>query len=231
MHELQSWSKAVYITLTYDDKIATPLLSKDELQRYFKRLRKESGLKIKYYACGEYGDDKERAHYHAIIFGIGTSQEDYDLLNECWGLGFIYIRDVNYKACAYVAKYIGKKITGKMAQLKYRGREAPFQLASQGLGLYHALKNKKMYSKNKFMYNQKGKRQKLPRYYIKKLEIDTSELRHKATQGYFDAEMKHSERLGTNDRGLIARSIELSRLQDNLNKAAKLSLNKARRAF
>ena len=47
----------------------TPLvLRKDHLQKFFKRLRKNTGIKFKYFACGEYGHKYGRPHYHVIFW-------------------------------------------------------------------------------------------------------------------------------------------------------------------
>jgi hypothetical protein len=43
-------------------------ISKKTLQNYIKRLRKNLDHKIRYYAVGEYGDKKQRPHYHLFIF-------------------------------------------------------------------------------------------------------------------------------------------------------------------
>lgn len=50
--------QGIFLTLTYDDLHLPKDLSlhKEDLQNFFKRLRKAlPGVKIKYYACGEYG--------------------------------------------------------------------------------------------------------------------------------------------------------------------------------
>lgn len=90
-----------------------------------KRLRKHYGTKIRYFHCGEYGDDERRPHYHAIIFNHDFSDKLYkqqsntghrlytsDTLNMIWGLGFCLIGDVTFDSAAYVARYITKKVTG-----------------------------------------------------------------------------------------------------------------------
>lgn len=47
----------------------TPLvLRKSHLQKFFKRLRKNTGIKFKYFACGEYGHKFGRPHYHIIFW-------------------------------------------------------------------------------------------------------------------------------------------------------------------
>ena len=51
-------------SLTY-----TPIiLRKDHLQKFFKRLRKNTGVKFQYAACGEYGGTYSRPHYHYIMW-------------------------------------------------------------------------------------------------------------------------------------------------------------------
>lgn len=74
-----------FITLTYNT-LALPLsdrglptLRKADLQAFFKRLRKNTGIQdIKYYAAGEYGTETNRPHYHAIVFNCGTAASYQD---------------------------------------------------------------------------------------------------------------------------------------------------------
>lgn len=44
------------------------VLRKDHVQKFFKRLRKNTGIKLQYAYCGEYGSKKSRPHYHYIIW-------------------------------------------------------------------------------------------------------------------------------------------------------------------
>lgn len=69
--ESLSHKNKCFITLTYrDDKNGTQQVDKKELQNFIKRLRYENPKNnIKYYAAGEYGEKKGRAHYHAVILG------------------------------------------------------------------------------------------------------------------------------------------------------------------
>lgn len=62
------------ISLTYGrddgdnvDHIRAALLTYSDVQKYFKRLRK-SGYVVRYFAVGEYGSTKGRAHWHLIVF-------------------------------------------------------------------------------------------------------------------------------------------------------------------
>ena len=70
LHESEFWEDTIFVTLTYDDEHlpSDRSLVPRDLTLFFKRLRKDLGdRKIKYYACGEYGDTFGRPHYHAII--------------------------------------------------------------------------------------------------------------------------------------------------------------------
>lgn len=134
------------------------------------------GRKIKYFACGEYGGKTGRPHYHAIIFGI--SLDDFQQINknndfyshEAWNKGNIFVGNVTYDSAAYVARYIQKKIFDKRA---YSGRELPFQIQSQGLGLSWAEKNKKILETGSL--KMRGIPLSVPRYYVKKLELDLTD--------------------------------------------------------
>lgn len=127
MHEAQSYKQNSFITLTYDDKHlpADYSIHKDELQRFFKRLRKNTDVKLRYFACGEYGEKNMRPHYHAIIFGYDfpdkvlhtkTKRGDLlyrsQLLEKTWTYGFSLIGDVSFQSAAYVSRYVMKKRKG-----------------------------------------------------------------------------------------------------------------------
>ena len=126
-----------FLTLTYDnDNIPdNEELSPHALCDFLKRLRYYLPYKIRYYACGEYGDKYGRPHYHLIVFGL--SPNDFDYVRSAWSYGFVKCevpRSRDYVA-AYVSGYVTKKI-GSIEQQKeyYGGRYTPFQRCSLGLG-------------------------------------------------------------------------------------------------
>lgn len=107
-------------------------LYKPHLQSFMKNLRADldynyNGLKVRFFACGEYGDVKNthRPHYHIILFGIGLDdlhnkvrvgfnelrQEVYtdSLIQRHWPFGFVSVGDVSWRSCAYVSRYVTKK--------------------------------------------------------------------------------------------------------------------------
>lgn len=141
-------------------------LDKKELQKFIKRLRKKFGDGIRYYAVGEYGSKTMRPHYHAIIWNLPLedlredplrcrSQKGYkilvsDALASCWTVadredplygtskGLHAISEVNWHTCAYVARYVTKKLRGPAAQ-KYidLGIEPEFSIMSRRPGIGH----------------------------------------------------------------------------------------------
>lgn len=111
--EMQSHGDNAFVTLTYDDQHLRlnddlePTLCKRDLQLFFKRLRKRIGP-FRYYACGEYGENTQRPHYHAILFGVSPLLEP-TILKE-WKNGFIFVGSVARESMQYVAGYVTKKL-------------------------------------------------------------------------------------------------------------------------
>lgn len=194
MHELDSWhGKAVFVTLTYSDKYL-PIdygLHKRHLQLFFKRLRKRLGKqKIKYYACGEYGDEALKAdgtfkypshlgrpHYHAIIFGIGRSDAEKELIKDCWRFCVWEMFEdekafgtVTYDSARYVSDYIFKKYNNEKAKEIYKELEIPFKINSGGLGLSFCMSEAVNFRENMGFYMH-GSFMALPRYYVDKLGL------------------------------------------------------------
>lgn len=135
MHERQLHEESSFLSLTYSDENlpAGGTLKKNDFQAFMKRLRKSiEPKKIRFFQCGEYGDDNLRPHYHAILFGhefpdklvVGKNDEGDPLyesaaLNFLWRQGRVWIGAVTRKSAAYVARYVLKKLNGEPARLKY----------------------------------------------------------------------------------------------------------------
>ena len=81
-------NKSIFLTLTYDNEHLPNdrVLHKEDLQKFFKRLRNcimgYYGTKheISYFACGEYGSRFLRPHYHAIIYNLPCNKD----INPCF---------------------------------------------------------------------------------------------------------------------------------------------------
>ncbi|QCS36620.1 replication initiator protein [Capybara microvirus Cap3_SP_539] len=173
IHENSLWQDSCFITLTYSDdnlpltNCGKMTLFKPDFQNFMKRLRFRVSSPIKYYACGEYGDNGNRPHYHAIIFGM--SCKDLRDFMICWDKGFVTVKPVNAQRCRYVCGYIQKKIrkNPKEYQSAYGCLQPPFQLMSRGLGLGYLEKNREEYwltCRNTL----NGVPLSIPRYYLKK---------------------------------------------------------------
>lgn len=172
LHESEFWDEYCFVTLTYsDDNLVFPSLVPRDLTLFFKKLRRDLGeRKIKYFACGEYGDRFGRPHFHAIIFGLGTS--DSKLIEDNWNKGHVKVGTLTYQSCRYVAGYVQKKLYGKGAEYyKDNGLVPPFSRCSKGLGLEYVDKYwNKLYSMG--LVTVGGVPMALPRYYTKKLDFD-----------------------------------------------------------
>ena len=134
MHEAKMHEQNTFITLTYSDQ-NLPLnnsLDHRDVQLFMKRLRKHLGKKIRYYMCGEYGEQFDRPHYHIVLFGHDFEDKKYffkspsgsrvyrsETLEKLWTLGHSSLGDVTFESAAYVARYVMKKITGKQAKDHY----------------------------------------------------------------------------------------------------------------
>lgn len=103
--ELRDHPAACWSTLTYDDAHLPPTLERHHLQLFFRRFRKRS--KLRFFACGEYGERTYRPHYHAILFGV---PEGSPLVQASWPYGFAQTHTLSDSAIAYVAGYVAKKI-------------------------------------------------------------------------------------------------------------------------
>lgn len=194
LYELSEWDSASFITLTYDEEHLPDDygLHPEHLRDFWKRLRfnmQQEYLekkKIKYYACGEYGDKFGRPHYHAIVYGLDSySDKDRKILTDSWSLCDPYMFDKNKKqngmlpVCrediAYVCGYVQKKLSGDLAKEKYGDRLPPFSRCSQGLGLDFAIKNQERLINNGFTYLNRQKIG-IPKYFREKLGITQEEL-------------------------------------------------------
>ncbi|QCQ85108.1 replication initiator protein [Blackfly microvirus SF02] len=137
IHESQDFFFKAFITCTYSSEHlpADGSLNKKHFQDFLKRLRKKiEPQKIRFFACGEYGENLQRPHYHALIFGYdfpdkkihsknnktGDILYTSKLLEETWGKGFCTTGSVTPDSCGYVSRYMMKKVRGDAAVEHYR---------------------------------------------------------------------------------------------------------------
>lgn len=185
MHE-----ENAFITLTYDEenKPWDGSLNKQHFQLFMKRLRKKIQPKrIRFFHCGEYGEQLKRPHYHALVFGHDFGDKELwaddegiktyisQELATVWKLGFSTCGEVNWQTAAYCARYIMDKITGEKAEEHY-WNQINESLAIQLQPEYTTMSLKPAIGRNwfdtykrdcypsDFITNQ-GKKYRVPKYY------------------------------------------------------------------
>lgn len=161
MHESSLHAKSCFLTLTYDDDHIPKdgSLNRSHLSTFFKDLRARCDYygkgKVKYFACGEYGEKFSRPHYHAALFGpfdcasfdserheeepsrSGDRQFSHADLTACWPHGLHRFSELSFESAAYVARYCLKKVSGAQQASHYGDRVPEFQTSSNGLGKGH----------------------------------------------------------------------------------------------
>lgn len=88
---------------------------------------------IRFYMCGEYGEERGRPHFHVILFNFnfpdrklwrrtksGSPIYRSAVLEELWPYGNSEIGSVTFESAAYVAGYVQKKVFGDASADAYR---------------------------------------------------------------------------------------------------------------
>lgn len=169
--EASQHSKKCFVTLTYSNAPKTGV-EKQDIQAFIKSLRNHyRGSKIRYYACGEYGSQGRRPHYHLCLFGVdfedkkpfrrdkkGFLMYRSKLLEELWPFGFSSILPINSTTLGYCTKDMQKLLPLE------DGRNKPFVLMSlkPGIGADgwdRRLTDGKIYINGQSCF--------LPRYFVK----------------------------------------------------------------
>lgn len=123
MHEAFLHEKNCFLTLTYNNENLPdpPSVSHREVQLFMKSFRQKiSPVKVRFFACGEYGSKNRRPHYHIIVFGYSFTdgifwQKDgknnlfrSPTLESIWKKGFSSYGDLTLESALYCAKYLNK---------------------------------------------------------------------------------------------------------------------------
>lgn len=221
---LQEDKKAIsafFLTLTYDvdhvpitkNKFLT--LKKHDLQCFIKRLRKMQKTKIIYFACGEYGGQKKRPHYHMILFNLEKDQ--YAV--EAWTLdkkliGELKFGTVTGSSIAYTLKYMDKPSV--VPQFKNDDREKEFQVMSKGIGAsYISEKSINWHNAdklNRMFVPISDYKVSMPRYYKEKLYHTTvrKAIGYAADKKGYDNQMKRlqAQLVSTDYQTIIHNQVE-----------------------
>lgn len=140
MHEAKMHEYNSFLTLTYNDE-HVPLsgsLEYRHFQLFMKRLRESVGA-VRFFMCGEYGEENGRPHYHALIFGYDFPDKKYwrkspggyplyrsAELEKLWTFGNAEIGTVTMQSAGYCARYALKKVNGGGAKAHYGDRAPEF---------------------------------------------------------------------------------------------------------
>lgn len=195
-HEKENYDDSIFLTLTYDDSHLPDnnSLVKRDLQLFYKRLRKRLSLdnrSIRYFSVGEYGDISQRPHYHSIIFGLSLNYTDRNLVIEQWPYcdwNVESIRDNSFgvvtpASIQYVTGYIFKKFSGikEFEEYEALNRKPVFRIMSQGIGRDYVDNNSDYITDLKHL-TMHGKHISLPRYYVKRLNLEMSDISEHAKE-------------------------------------------------
>ena len=122
MLEASQYKDNCFLTLTYDNEHDPITLVPDDLTKFVKRLRHTHDEAIRFYAVGEYGEGKGRAHFHLCLFNYPTCEwletraerrrccYRCDLVQKTWGQGNVYLGRLERKSAQYVAGYTLKDV-------------------------------------------------------------------------------------------------------------------------
>lgn len=126
-----------FLTLTY--KSAPAIGDYKDFQTFLKRYRalnrrEGNPSSIRYLACGEYGTQSGRFHYHALIWN-GLTFPDAVWQNRLWSQGFRYIGTVTPSSIRYTARYTLKFRDRSEAEIDGWSRSPPLgSVSMQSLG-------------------------------------------------------------------------------------------------
>lgn len=193
MHECSQHEENCFITLTYNEENLPKSLQLSDWQKFMKRLRKSlEPRKIKFFHCGEYGEEKARPHYHAIVFGHDFGDKKLwkiindnpvftsETLSGLWPWGFSSLGAATFSSAAYVARYVLKKRTGQEWERHYEyydqqsgeifRRMREYTTMSQGIGAEWYEKYATTDAHRDDFIVMRGAQMKLPKYYDKLYE-------------------------------------------------------------
>jgi hypothetical protein len=195
MHE-----QSCNVTLTYDPEHLPDYHNLDhrDFQLFMKRLRKNTGKKISFFMCGEYGDGTHRPHFHVILFGYYPPDAEYHRtsdkghryykskqLDKYWKCGFTDTTNVSYKNAGYIARYTLKKQLPKEdtqdrytyldtnGDLQTRKFEYVRMSTDPAIGLSWFKKYADHVCTHDYVLDPNGFKCPVPRYYLDQLKLDS----------------------------------------------------------
>lgn len=116
--EASQYANNSFCTLTYRPENQPEELVKADLSDFLRRIRDSNG-KVRFFAVGEYGENGQKAHYHAVLFGFAPQYRVrpdgtyYDpRITSAWrDRGITHNSEMTQARAHYVAGYTTKKWT------------------------------------------------------------------------------------------------------------------------
>lgn len=244
-HETSQSNYNIFLNLTYDnekiprDNNLTPW----HLTQFIKTLRQHLSRhpddnraktnKIRYFACGEYGGQTGRPHYHIIIFNYRPAEEisvgksksgnalyQSALIGRIWNHGLHKYGVATGAAAAYIAKYSLKdthyktwnNIPGWLRDLIDTRHQKPFMRCSLKPGIGAEWLNKYQTDLKHGYLVQKTFKKQIPRYYKKLLEQNNNQLYEKVQQklqyyATLETDKNNRDRQLANDRIMMQKKL------------------------
>lgn len=191
------------ITWYIEDNERATLVPED-LHRFLNTLRKimerDYGVTgIRYLACGEYGEENLRPHYHIILLNCPLPSETFynaklkrgyfyyqnKIIERAWNQeekGISNISEASWNCISYTARYITKKVNGELATEVYdmNGIIKEFFRMSRDPGIgkpYYDIYKDKIYETDSILISNKSgiHREKPPQYFDSLLEKEKPE--------------------------------------------------------
>jgi hypothetical protein len=178
------YEKNSFITLTYDDQhlLSEKLIYKD-FQDFMKRLRSHNPQStIGLFVTGEYGEQRKRPHWHAIIFNWrpddlihkysndrGDKVYTSDDLSNLWPHGISELGSVTYESAGYCARYAAKKLVHGKDQ-DHDFQPISKKSSKQAIGKKWLEKHWPDVFNNGYLVMPDGSQAGIPRYYEKWLQ-------------------------------------------------------------
>lgn len=119
-----------------------PILQKKDVSAFMKRLRQhihydfitnniEENEKVRFFACGEYGETTYRPHYHILLwfYSERIAKKLLEYLSKSWDKGNIVAKTSNANVAQYVTKYVNS--FGNLPQIYRCECVKPFILFSR----------------------------------------------------------------------------------------------------
>lgn len=129
--EAASHGYNAFVTVTFRD-VGTPQFLRRSDVRFFVRNLRKSNPDVRYFAAGEYGTKKGRAHYHFNLFSKRPLLDH--LIREAWPFGSVHIGDCEPASLDYALGYLlkGRKSVPWPIEIRY----PEFRSFSKGIGQF-----------------------------------------------------------------------------------------------